>query len=253
MIFIPIIMPQSIVALEAATTVKLKKSSLNLYTGSKYQLQVTGTKSKVRWTSSNKAVATVISNGLVDAKKAGTATITATVGSKKYTCKVTIEKAVTYEIINTEQGSVIVVKNNTGYGAIIEVDMSYFDTKGTLVYGYGEKLYNIGAGKKSVIVFPKPINEATNKPVKNLQFGIINLISQTEDTSSYVMTDKVKASVNKFNDNEADFSLTSDKLKGEYFIAGYAIFYKGNKIAAVTPFSYYQAKFGKSESYDFSL
>ena len=327
MVIIPIIMPQSIVATEAATTVKLKKSSLNLYTGSKYQLQVTGTKSKVKWTSSNKAVATVTSNGLVAAKKAGTATIIATIGSKKYTCKVlikkgsvklnktalkldlnesetlkltgtkdkiywrtsnasvavvsksgkvtvqgegiatitaqvndnkytckvTIKKAVTYEIVDTEDDSIIVVKNITSYGAKIEVYMSYFDKKGREVFGYSTDLNNIGAGKKSVIVFSKPIDEATNKPVENLKLGIISFISQTEDNSSYVMTDKVNAGVNKFNDNEADFSLTSTKLKGDYFISGYVVFYKGDKIAAVTPFSCYEAKFGKSESYDLSV
>ena len=39
-------------------------------------------------------VATVTSKGLVTAKKAGTATITAKVGNKKYTCKVTVKENV---------------------------------------------------------------------------------------------------------------------------------------------------------------
>ncbi|MBU5482309.1 Ig-like domain-containing protein [Blautia sp. MSJ-19] len=71
---------------------KLSKTSISLTVGNKYNLKVTGTKQKVVWSSSNKAVVMVLNNGLVVAKKAGTAKITAKVGNKKYTCKVTVKK-----------------------------------------------------------------------------------------------------------------------------------------------------------------
>lgn len=48
-------------------------------------------KGTVKWTSSNKKVATVSSKGVVTAKKKGTATITAKVGNKKVTFKVTVK------------------------------------------------------------------------------------------------------------------------------------------------------------------
>ena len=44
----------------------------------------------VTWTTSDQAIATV-SNGVVTAKKVGTATITAKAGSKTATCKVIVE------------------------------------------------------------------------------------------------------------------------------------------------------------------
>ena len=47
---------------------------------------------KIKWSSNNTSVATVDSNGKVTAKKAGTATITATVGDLSKTCKVTVKK-----------------------------------------------------------------------------------------------------------------------------------------------------------------
>lgn len=72
---------------EAATKINVKK--VNVPKGSKYTLKITGTKSKVKWSTSKSSVATV-KDGVVTAKKAGTATITAKVGSKKYTCKVTV-------------------------------------------------------------------------------------------------------------------------------------------------------------------
>lgn len=73
-----------------AASVKLSKQSVSLEPKEKYTLKITGTKSKVAWTSSNKSVATVTSKGIVTAKKSGKATITAKVGGKKYTCKVTV-------------------------------------------------------------------------------------------------------------------------------------------------------------------
>lgn len=58
-----------------------------------HNLKLSGTKQKVKWSTSNKSVAAVNRSGLVTAKKAGSATITAAVGGKKFTCKVKISNA----------------------------------------------------------------------------------------------------------------------------------------------------------------
>ena len=47
---------------------------------------------KVKFTTSNKKIATVTAKGVVKAKKAGKVTITAKAGSKKAVCKVTVKK-----------------------------------------------------------------------------------------------------------------------------------------------------------------
>lgn len=65
---------------QAAT--KISKTKVALIKGQTTTLKVTGTKKKVTWSSSKKSVATVTSKGKVTAKKKGTATITAKVGSK---------------------------------------------------------------------------------------------------------------------------------------------------------------------------
>ncbi len=49
-----------------------------------------GLSGNVKWSSSNKKVATVTSKGKVTAKKEGKATIKAKVGKKTFTCKVTV-------------------------------------------------------------------------------------------------------------------------------------------------------------------
>ena len=81
---------------EAATKpkIKLNCTQKTIYEGETFKLKITGTKKKVKWSSSNKKIATVSSKGVVTGIDGGntekTCKIYATVGKKKYTCKVTI-------------------------------------------------------------------------------------------------------------------------------------------------------------------
>lgn len=72
-------------------TPKLNKKSVALSVGKSSTLKVTGTKQKVKWTSSNIAIAAVTRNGKVVAKSAGTADVIANVGGVKYICKVNVK------------------------------------------------------------------------------------------------------------------------------------------------------------------
>lgn len=73
-------------------TVQLNKKAFTLTVGSTQKLTLKNApKNKtVTWKSSNKKIATVTRKGSVTAKKQGKATITAKVGKKKCTCKVTV-------------------------------------------------------------------------------------------------------------------------------------------------------------------
>ncbi len=73
-----------------AATVKLNADKKTMVIGSTCKLKVKNTSRSVKWSTSNKKVATVSSSGTVTAKRAGTAIITAKVGQKKLTCKVTV-------------------------------------------------------------------------------------------------------------------------------------------------------------------
>ena len=67
------------------------KLSLNTYKTKKATLKVTtNLEGTVKWKSSNKKIVTVSSKGVVTVKKAGKATITATLNGKKVTCAVTV-------------------------------------------------------------------------------------------------------------------------------------------------------------------
>ncbi|MCR5796809.1 MAG: hypothetical protein K6G63_02690 [Eubacterium sp.] len=74
----------------ADAKVRINKKAVKLSVGRSVKLKLRGTKKKAKWSSSKKSVAKVYSSGKVVAKKAGTAKIYAKVGSKKYTCKITV-------------------------------------------------------------------------------------------------------------------------------------------------------------------
>ena len=79
---------------EASSKVKLSATKKTINRGSSFTLSIKGVKS-VKWSTSNKKVASIkkVSNTKykVTGIKAGTSKITAKVGNKKYTCRVTVE------------------------------------------------------------------------------------------------------------------------------------------------------------------
>lgn len=131
---------------------KINKKKVTLKVGQTLQLKVTGTKGKVKWKSSKKSVATVSSKGRVKAKKKGSATITAKIGKKKYTCKVTVKKpatnsnggfsgntnantnantsgkknVVTYHAESTPYGAVAILENHYDYTVDLTVEFVYY-------------------------------------------------------------------------------------------------------------------------------
>ena len=77
-------------ALPSQAAPKLSKKSANLLAGESIQLHVSGARKAAVWSSNNRSVARVKA-GLVKARKAGRAVITAKVGAKKLTCTVTVK------------------------------------------------------------------------------------------------------------------------------------------------------------------
>lgn len=89
------LMMSGMAGVQAEAAGRISKKTLSLYTGKSYTLKVLGAADGVKWSSNKKSVAAVNQAGKVTAKKKGTAVITATVGTAKYTCKVTVKQRVT--------------------------------------------------------------------------------------------------------------------------------------------------------------
>lgn len=74
--------------------IKLNKTNVKLYPKQSINLKVLKTKAKVKWTSTNKKIATVTKNGKVTAKNIGTTYIQAKVNKKVLKCKIIVQKKV---------------------------------------------------------------------------------------------------------------------------------------------------------------
>ena len=73
-------------------TMEISVSEFTITAGQKKTLEVTDAPEAVTWSSNKPAVASVSSKGVVTAKKAGKAVITATSGDQKVKCTVTVKK-----------------------------------------------------------------------------------------------------------------------------------------------------------------
>ncbi len=75
-----------------AATPRLNRTNATLAKGKRLQLKVSGTNQRVKWSTSNKKIATVNEKGVVKGRSKGAVRITAKIGKKKLICKVTIDK-----------------------------------------------------------------------------------------------------------------------------------------------------------------
>lgn len=123
-------------------TIKLSDTSETIYVGNKFAITATGA-SSVKWSSSDTSVATVDSNGVVTAKKSGSADIKATSGSSSVTCKITVKSGSTVNISSTSisslsKGKSVLLKSTTrsvkwksSNTSIATVNNGIVDTKAT--------------------------------------------------------------------------------------------------------------------------
>lgn len=110
--------PASSYAYAAAS---LNKTKTTIYAGNTRQLKVRDTKKKVKWSSTNTAVAKVSKKGKVTAIKAGEAKIKAKVGKRTLYCKVTVKckkhnyrKAEVVQPLKTARGYTLYVCEDCG-------------------------------------------------------------------------------------------------------------------------------------------
>lgn len=140
----------------APKKVKLNKTKATIYVGETVTLKLKNNKNKVKWSTSNKKVATVTKKGKVTGKQEGKATITAKVGKKKYKCKMIVKA--NKESTNTQEPqlayAVNISNNLDASSAYDKISITIKNTgTGTIYLGnYTDlqekymKVYNVLAG-----------------------------------------------------------------------------------------------------------
>ena len=121
--------------IQANAAVKLSATKKTIYVGESFTLKVSGTTKAVKWSSSNKAVASVTQKGKVSAKKSGKSVITAKVSGKSLKCTVSVKdkfsastalKNISVDLKDTGKGVVAILKNDNDIVVSIEATMVYY-------------------------------------------------------------------------------------------------------------------------------
>lgn len=184
---------QTAYTVEAASKIQLNKTKKTLYVGDTYKLKITGTNKKVKWSTSDKSIATVNANGKIKAKKKGNVTIKAKVGGKTYKCKIKVKnnyvKAGKYKLTFGTYKSKYSVFTYT-----IKKD-------GT----YTKKGYSDGTKETGVYKIEKCSTKEYGKKYKN--YYLIQLFDQTGSNLLYEFF------INKNNQFSEELQMSADVYK----------------------------------------
>lgn len=181
---------------------KISSAKATVVKKGKITLTMKYTTGKVTWSTSNKSVATVSSKGVVTGKKKGTATITAKVGSKKYTSKVTVEDPKISETrLYVQIGKSAKLKmNNTTK----TVQWSSSDTKIATVSSSGQ----VKAKGLGTAVITAKIDGVSYKCTVN----VYTSISTETPSKNYTEKENMQALVTYINQRRAEEGLKPIKL-----------------------------------------
>ena len=129
-------------------TITLNYSLITMNKGYAMKLKISGTKSKVKWTSSNKKVATVSNKGNVKGKKIGRCTVTAKVDGIKLRCKVKVNPSNKVKERKADYSSTVLNLSSLK----LDVARVKYDEEGTVTLNVGKSTYTLKLlnNKKSV-------------------------------------------------------------------------------------------------------
>lgn len=201
---IPVATPLFPYEVAEATTVALNKKEMTLYIGNSYTLKLNGVSKGIKWTSSKKSIATVTSSGKVTGVKKGTATITATVGSKKYTCKVTVKDlSISNKSLTLNKAESKTIKIN---GATDKVTWKSSDKKIVTVDSKG-KVVGVAEGKAKI--YGKHKGKTYTCTVTVLKGKIqadVTELTISEEKMIYIKVDDLK------EDEQLDFEIENSDI-----------------------------------------
>lgn len=151
-------------SLNAQAATGLNKTSLTMESRGpekvqSFQLKVIDGRN-VKWSSSNKKVATVGNKGLVKAYQAGVATIKAQSGDQIYKCKVTVKKPAVKDVTLYEKTELTVVP---GIGKVSKVTVKSKDIASATVRDGKAKLKGLKVGSSSYTITTSLGNKCTAK------------------------------------------------------------------------------------------
>lgn len=183
-------------------TPSINKKSLTLEEGNTYTLKVSSTSQSMKWSSSDKSIASVNSSGVVTAKKAGTVEIKCKLScGKTYTCTVTVKapavdlKKISTVNYDTGKGIVSIVKNNNKMPINVMVTVLYYDDNGNLIDTHSDENYCLESGKSCALRISGPYDSN----YKNVEYASYKVKVTAEKVSNYIYSGVDDVSVYESN------------------------------------------------------
>ena len=228
-----------------AATIKINKSFLSLEVGKTYTLEIIGTKSKVTWSSNNRKVATVNSDGIVKAIAKGNAVITGKVGSKKYTCRVTVEEMVknmvskkeaiknlTYEEAETKGGLVVIFENKNNVDLFFSSEVSFYDGNDQVI-SKGQWSGILLAEQKYITLY----NYAMDRSGNQMEYAYYQLevdaeVLENSNAQNHIEDIGILAKEDIDGQIAAEITNNSDEYINTVSVA--AVFYRSGRIVGCT-------------------
>ena len=226
---------------DAAAKTKLNKKKITIKVGKTKKLKIKNLKGKkVKWKTSNKSVVKIKKTGKktvvkLKGKKAGTATITAKVGKKKYKCKVTVKGAKKNVSNNTN--------NNTNVKVVTEKEVKQQEAALNKKYEDYGMVRNSGvySGHSATIIYPSAATKGEylddcgirSVPESGKYYCYFDIVRQNKykNDSSIKVTYTTDGSIPTLNSydagNEVHFKMTSQTPTVKVHI------YKDGKLVAL--------------------
>lgn len=108
---------------KASAAIRLNIRSATIVKGESVQLSIKGTKSKVKWSSNDKNIASVSKTGKVTAKSVGSTSITAIVKKKQYACVIEVVDLICRTDISTEDGGDLITSIDSSK-SVLDISLS---------------------------------------------------------------------------------------------------------------------------------
>lgn len=200
----------------ASTKPTLNITNQTLYIGDTLTLKVTNTHQKIRWSTSNKQIATVTTDGKVKAHSKGKVTITAKINTKRLKCSLTVKefnsleavKRISYKLYETPDGIIAILKNNTTTNLSLEATLNYYSNKNLQCISVNSNPV-FEKGKTSTIFFMTPYDKNFYK-VPYDSYKLTLEVTQTHNTVSKVNNIKINSHLGYFGEAHAEVTNTSN-------------------------------------------
>lgn len=171
---------------------KLNKSGLTVGIGKTAALKLTGTKGRVKWYTTDPNIATVTQNGAVRGIGVGSCRVYAHVRGRGFPCVVSVRNLppadptwvptpnptitpgdgfnegdakdnVTYESHRTDNGVIVIAKNNYKFSMHLKMDVLYYNSSGTMIGKTSDYCYVLEPGRETVLHAINPYDSSYNK------------------------------------------------------------------------------------------